>query len=474
MSATNRDVVGRAGPYDVLAEPVRGFGDGWHWGYDARLDRLVWLRLCTAETPSVPSARRALTRPTRLRWLSGRRIEGDAWDAYESVDGVPLSEASPDPRPWPDVRWWLLDIARECAAMTPADRVPRDPRRIWVLASGGAKWLDDPVAVVDRDGVATDRQLLSAIARMAGVSATGPDGHLKAVPPLPLSAWQFVERLNLAPAGSVADDVRELETLTRHRAVLTRNWRLVPTAILALVLMLPVVMQTMRQWRAQALRDTVPLDQRVAAAALSELFLANHRWLTMSSDDRASLEVALATRYREALAGLFVPETMGDLQLGTEHRAIAQEVLRRYPATAGDPGIVAPRVAAVVSRITTYDTMPWYRTLARTSGDYLSLAFVALIVGVFVRGGLLRAAGLEIVTARGESAGRLRIFARALLTWSPILLVPWATPGIARVVPWVAESPWWLAAMLVGAIAIAVSPARAIQDRLGGTWIVPR
>jgi hypothetical protein len=249
----------------------------------------------------------------------------------------------------------------------------------------------------------------------------------------------------------------------------------VPTAIVALVLMLPLAMQTMRLWRAHALRDTVPLDQRVAAAALSEMFLANHRWLTMSSDERASLEVALATRYREALAGLFVPETMGDLQLGAEHRAIAQEVLRRYPATAGDPGtVVAPRVAAVITRITRDDTVPWHRAIARTSGDYLSFAFVALIVGVFARGGLLRAAGLEIVTARGESAGRLRVFARALLTWSPILLVPWVTPGIARVLPGVAESPWWLGVMIGGAIAIAVSPARAVQDRLSGTWIVPR
>ncbi len=257
--------------------------------------------------------------------------------------------------------------------------------------------------------------------------------------------------------------------------MVTRTWRLVPTAIMALLLVLPLAMQTVRQWRAQVLRDTVPLDQRVAAAALSELFLANHRWLTMSPDDRASLEVALATRYRETLAGLFVPATMSDLQLGPEHRAIAQDVLRRYPAAAGDHGaVVAPRVAAVITRITRYDAAPWYRPMAQTSQSYVSLALVALIAGVFARGGLLRATGLEIVTARGESAGHIRVFARAFLTWSPILLAPWVTPGIARVLPGVAESPWWLVVMIAGAIAIAVSPARGVQDRLSGTWIVPR
>ncbi len=473
---TSRDVVGRAGPYEVLTEPVRGLGDAWRWGYDARLRRLVWLRLCAPDTPPVASARRALTRRTRLRWLSGRRIEGDAWDAYESVDGVSLPDATPDPRPWSDVRWWLLDIARECAAMTTADRAPREPRRIWVLTSGGAKWIDDPIAVADRDEVGTDCQLLAAIARKAGVSAISPDGRLSARPPLPLAAWRFVERLNTAPSASAADAVRELETLTKHRAVLTRGWRLLPTAILALVIMVPLAVETMQHRSAQVIRNRVPLDQRVAAAALSELFLANHRWLTMSSDDRASLEVALATRYREPLEGLFFPETMGYLGLGAEHRDIAQEVLRRYPATAGEPRAdVPPRVAATISRVTRYDTMPWYRAIhARTKDSYLSLALVALLVGVFAGGRLLRAAGLEIVTARGERAGRLRLFTRALLTWSPILLVPWVNWGIARVLPGVAESPWWLAVMIGGGVTIAISPARAIQDRLNGTWIVPR
>jgi len=224
------------------------------------------------------------------------------------------------------------------------------------------------------------------------------------------------------------------------------------------------------------IRDRVPLDQRVAAAALSELFLANHRWLTMSSDDRASLEVALATRYRDALGGLFLPETMGYLELGAEHREIAQEVLRRYPANAGEPRAdVPPRVAATISRVTRYDTVSWNRAIhIRTKDDYWSLALVALLVGVLTRGGLLRAAGLEIVTARGEPAGRLRILTRTLLTWSPILLVPWVDWGIARVLPGVAESPWWLAVMIGGGLAIAISPVQAIHDRLNGTWIVPR
>jgi uncharacterized RDD family membrane protein YckC len=475
-SPPRRNVVGRAGPYDVLAEPVRGLGDAWRWGYDARLSRLVWLRLCAPDIPPVASDRRALTRRTRLRWLSGRRLEGDAWDAYESVDGVPLLDTTRDPRPWAEVRWWLLDIARECVAMAPSDRAPRQPRHIWVLTSGGAKWVDDPVAVADRDEVATDRELLSAVAHGAGLTAIGPDGRLRARPPLPLAAWRFVERLHSSPLGAAADDVRALETLTRQRAVLTRTWRLLPVAILALMLMVPLAIGTMQQRSAQVVRDRVTLDHRVAAAVLSELLLANHKWLAMSSEDRASLEVALATRYRDSLGNLFVPERIGDLRLGTEHREIARDVLRRYPTNVGDSRAIAtPRVEATISRVTRYDTVPWYRALhARTKDDCLSLALVALLVGVFFRGGLLRAAGLEIVTACGEPAGRVCLFVRALLTWSPILLLPWVDPAVARVLPGAAQSPWWMAGMLGGVIAVTISPARALQDRVTGTWIVPR
>jgi eukaryotic-like serine/threonine-protein kinase len=474
-----REVIGRAGPYDVLADPVRGLGAGWRWGFDPRLRRHVWVRFCTAQTPPVPLARRALTRRARLRWLTGRRLEGDAWDVYESVDGVSVLDAVPNNSRWADVRWWLWDVAKECMSMTPADRAPRDPRRIWALASGGAKWLDDPV--VDGgapDPVATDRQLLAAIAHQTVASGVGPYARSSARQPIPLAARRFLDRLDAAPGEHVADVVPELERLTKQRAVLTPAWRLLPIAILALALALPLALETMHQLSARALSTRVPLDQRVAAAALSELYLANHGWLSISPDDRTSLEVALATRYREALSNdrLFAPRTVASLRIGEEQRAIALDVLRRHPQTGVGPQEgPPPRIAAIVRRLSLETARPWYQAIhVRTIDGYLWFAVIALIVGVLVRGGLLRIIGLEIVTARGRRAGRLRLLARMALTWSPILLVPWLTPLIGRIAPVLGPTPWWLLGMIAGAVAIAISPARGIQDRLVGTWVVPR
>ena len=243
-SPPKREVVGRAGPYDVLPEPVRGLGDRWRWGFDSRLRRHVWIRFCAPQTPPVPAGRRALTRRTRLRWLGGRRNEGDAWDAYESVDGVPVLDATLHARRWADVRWWLLDVARECVAMTPADRAPRDPQRIWVLASGVAKWLDDPVAdAVVPGSVATDRQLIAAIAHNTVASESGREEGSSPRPPLPLGARRFLDGLDTGPTEHVADVVRDLEILIRQRAVLTRRWRLLPIAILALALGFPLAVK---------------------------------------------------------------------------------------------------------------------------------------------------------------------------------------------------------------------------------------
>ena len=154
--------------------------------------------LLRPRTPPVDPARRALSRRTRLRWLAGQRLDHDAWDAFEAVDGVPLSDASQARRDWADVRWWLLDVAGECAARAHGDRARTMLQRVWVLASGRAKWLDDPVADAGarEDLMATDQQLLIAIARTAlQDEADAETPRPGSRDPLPLGARQFLDRL---------------------------------------------------------------------------------------------------------------------------------------------------------------------------------------------------------------------------------------------------------------------------------------
>ena len=122
-------------------------------------------------------------RGTRLRWLAGRRLHDGRgtrtkrWKVHRCRSRARVGRRS-------------MVAARprqgSCAATTAADRAPRGPQRVWTLASGGIKWLDDPAAdaAAPADSVASDQQLLIAFARNAlGREGRTGDRELRVSPP---------------------------------------------------------------------------------------------------------------------------------------------------------------------------------------------------------------------------------------------------------------------------------------------------
>ena len=94
------------------------------------------------------------------------------------------------------------------------------------------------------------------------------------------------------------------------------------------------------------------------------------------------------------------------------------------------------------------------------------------------RGVILRFLGFEVVTADGRRAPRWRVLARAAIAWSPLLLPVLVWPvrdGLGAPLP---DTMTMFAVALVplcaGAIVAIAQPSRGLQDRLAGTWIVPR
>ena len=173
---------------------------GWRPGLDERLRRPVWIRDVPIGTPPVAAARIALPRPTRLRWLAGRRTAQEAWDVYEGVAGVPIAQACRSPRSWSEVRQWLADLAHELAAQQPGDHPPLDLDRVWILDSGRAKLLDDPTA--DAPATAESGRLDVAVALLIAVARLArADGRQ----PWPLSASRFVDPLAEAPPASLSE-----------------------------------------------------------------------------------------------------------------------------------------------------------------------------------------------------------------------------------------------------------------------------
>jgi hypothetical protein len=101
-------------------------------------------------------------------------------------------------------------------------------------------------------------------------------------------------------------------------------------------------------------------------------------------------------------------------------------------------------------------------------GGQLTL-FALLGVWAFRGGLLLRAFGIAVVTGDGKPASRLRALWRGLLGWGLVPVAIWLalTVGVA-----IGEC---VGVLFLGGTAWALAhPTRGLQDRIAGTWLVPR
>jgi hypothetical protein len=373
----------RLGPFAVTSPVVPGMPEGWRSGFDERLRRPVWLREVQPGTLPVSPARAAINRPTRLRWIAGRRTEDEAWDAFEAVPGMPLDRALADHRSWEEVRGWLLDLARECDAESNADQPRRGRDRVWVLDAGGAKLVDDPAMDASRRTSADDPPLAALLLDVVHGARQSSADHrgrrLPKVSPWPLRVHRFLDTLSAQPTPTPAAIIRNLEALMRHPPSVTRGWRAMSIGV---ALLLPVV------WLRPVFLDFIYATTRMESAPEQiRVFAA-----LVASDDRA---------------------------------------------------------------MTLLHALMW-------------VAIVAHINALFWRGGVIRMLGLEFVTADGKPASRRRVLLRTAATWAPLMTVaPAWSP-----VHW--PSYACLLTLFAGAVVAILSPERGIQDRLAGTWIVPR
>ena len=464
-------VVTHRGSFAVLDGTIAGRPE-WRPGLDERLRRPVWIRDVPIGTPPVAAARIALPRPTRLRWLAGRRTAQEAWDVYEGVAGVPIAQACQSPRSWSEVRRWLADLAHEVAAQQPGDHPPLDLDRVWILDSGRAKLLDDPTA----DATPATGRLTSAVALLIAVARLARAGGRQ---PWPVTASRFATQLLEAPPASLTEVATAADALVRGRAAVTRGLRILS---LAALIALPVFMGgmvggTMLMLSRQA--RSVPVETRVVSYVLRQLErLSDPK--DLGPADRDAVEIVLATRYRSVLADqtIYAPERF--LLLTPAHKILADRILRRDidPATV-DAAAARPTVRGMLEAGARFEMPPIPAiTLMLFYGTLMLEALLALVAALATRGVMLRLLGFEIVTADGRLASRWRGLARAAIAWSPILLpllVVFVLEGLGGHLP--DMIPVFAVALVIqcaGAIVAIAHPARGLQDRVAGTWIVPR
>jgi hypothetical protein len=118
---------------------------------------------------------------------------------------------------------------------------------------------------------------------------------------------------------------------------------------------------------------------------------------------------------------------------------------------------------------------PWFPLMAFGISLIIYVALPAMLAALLFRGGLiLRALRIAVVRSDGRPASRLRLCWRGIVSWAPVLLWP---VGFFLLKPTLGATG--AAAVLMAFVASVVLcsillPGRTLQDRLAGTFLVPR
>ena len=464
----------RVGPFEVIGTLGTAGAGELLAGFDPVLQRRVWLHMLPADAPPLAPDRRDVGRPGRVRWLTGRREAGEAWDAYEAPDGGALVDTR-QAQPWRTVRRWLADLDGELQAAALDRTTPTlSVDRVWITRASRALLLEFP-APPRRDAAAPAASLppqrfLSAVAMFA----LDQD-------PIPLSAR---ETLNALDRGAVPEAhlTRRLTTIAHGLARVT-SWRRataialtnvpVTFVVIALLAILPEALRVVRQ------------DFLLPTNCLIEI----NKLESKSGDDTSELRRALETYCAARYAATYADERFwadGRARNIVEPlRPLAVRVLAGHPS-------VPPDEAAAAEKFTreTLGEQGTKRAAATGTAIALSLplaalgvcAALSLVLALVVRGGVMpRLLGLAVVNRRGTRVSRARGIWRALVAWSPIGLF-WTYYFISRLLSRSFEntllSIWIVTPLvvlaLVGAAWTIAHPSRGWHDRIAGTWVVPK
>ena len=481
----------RIGPYSLADDAARAADAKILPGWDVALRRPVWLHR-VPHGYALPAWRRDLARSARPRWLAGRREEGESWDAYEAVDGRPFLAAVETPQPWRTVRVWLGDLARELEAGLRDGSLPAlELDRLWVANDGRITLLDWPAPGAERHGESDgpagtadpadpigrpdiDR---SAAARFLHLVATAALGA-EAVLPLParrllddLSAGWTGTRPNLdvavaSAASGPAEVTRGLRAL--HLAFQgTPPIGLVLLAWLMTVVLIPQVFSTNAPTAIAYVRE---LEQLARLEAQPDA--PGTRAL------REAFEIDIAARFPEFLS---TGGTSSPVQtsLPSELQALAVRIRTKHPHPTADAAsrareMVAPLLARPPDERQRVESQV-LAVLPRAAQILWALfGAMALVLAIGARGGAVMALlGIAVVDASGRPAARWRCAARAFAAWLPIFggvaVGVWGGPAFVN-----GSIGGSVAVFFAGGAYAVARPTRGLQDRIAGTWLVPR
>lgn len=469
------------GPYHLLQPLGATGGVEWLLGFDARLLRKVWIRRTGDGFAPVPAELRNIARVGRLRWLTGRRSPGDNWDAFEALTGKPLTDLAAAPQDWAQVKFWLHDLAAELRAARHDGTLPAELRveRVWITGEGRAKLLDfDPpgkAMVASDGGVESAGLFLSQVARLALGGGLEAEDAMPARP-IPLHARDLLSAL--PGIGDVQAITSALVPLLRKPACVTRVRRI---AMMAGCAAIPLMAALSTLMGASMMQNWA--KENPGVLELNQLLHAQAGWRKWSTHGHLPTDEQVKTFIAVNYASIITNQTIwkgptAGMLIQGEPRRFAEMAVKdiSHPT----PEQVRSAEDALRPMLTVADPMnfmskPWVPSMIAASSLAIYVALPALLMALLFRGGLiLRAAGVVFTNHAGAPASRLRVFLRAVASWSSMGV------GFAVFALWTdslgvsaAAVAGWAAFLLLAATSAAL-PERGIQDRLAGTWLVIR
>ena len=490
----------RVGPFLVPAStPVEVLQPARIEAYDDRLKRRVWIELLPAGTPPLPASRRDLGRAARVRWLAGRRDAGESWDAYEAVDGQPFETAVSTPQPWSRVRHWLADLTREVAAgLDDRSLPPLTPARIWMGVDGHARILEwSPPGQPQTDGAGpTEADLPGAQKFLYGLATAALLGvpfeqalGLSPDTPLPLKARAFLLSLRDGKLASGGALLEALDDVGETPAAVSRSRRAAQIAACAAG---PIAITMISAGSIILVSNTKLADRTLFGleALLDELEEAEES-LSDKPDPvvqqrRDDIEVYLAEHMATMIERSDTwnnPNIKIGANGGRERarRAIERrrvrtpEQVRRAEATAAP---ILSEQAEGLAKLSNARALAGI-VVATFGGTFIAIAVFAAIGALITGSGFtFRAFGAALVNRKGKRISRVRGLWRVLVAWSPMIALFFAFkfgPDIMKgSYAFLLVDLALVIVLAAGAAWAILRPARGIQDRLSGTWIVPR
>lgn len=492
---SDKDVIETVGPYQVVDSLRDLEGDELLLAFDTTLQRHVWIRRLRADAAPVPHERRVIGRPSRLRWLTGRRANSEAWDVYDAFEGHTLTALIRQPQSWSRVRVWLLDIATELLAAGNDQTRPSQLslNRIWITSDGRAKLLDfdapeskdQPANAAKPDSEMSEPDPWRFLRRVVVASLGGDskrDSHDigQVGDKLPASAFRTLDSLDKI---GLAQAVDELKAQSAGLASVSHLRRL---AMLGIVVAFPTFTTAMA---AVSFRSILTMPQRSPEiVALRTTMLAKKSAEDEAKEagattneahvDKKVWEVYIAGRFRDIVSDKNRWNSFDALTISADDRKMIEQIVERNPSMSQEQ--VNDAAAAVQPYIKRHENVAqmshgprFWMMLIPGQFAITWLMFVAtpsLVATLLVRRGLIpRVFGVEHVTRNGQLASRGRLLLRWLLTHAPVLgylIILFATIDLPYVRPAVAVAP---IVILIGLAFLR----RSLPDRLSGTYAVP-